>query len=64
MNVIEPQLAQAERAGLLARDHLRMAPTAKGQRFLNDLLEKFLAAPPPGPRARVISICSRGTARP
>jgi len=64
LNAIEPQLAQAERAGLLERDHARIAPTARGQRFLNDLLEVFLAAPAAEPRSRVISISSRGTARP
>ena len=30
--------------GLLARDPLRLAPTPLGQRFLNDLLERFLPA--------------------
>jgi oxygen-independent coproporphyrinogen-3 oxidase len=64
LNVIEPQLAQAERAGLIERDHARIAPTAKGQRFLNDLLEGFLAPRAAGARGRVISICSPGTARP
>ena len=64
LNVIEPQLSRAESAGLIARDHARIAPTAKGQRFLNDLLEGFLAPRAPGPRDRVISIYSTGTARP
>ena len=40
------------------------APTAKGQRFLNDLLEGFLAPRAAGPRERVISIYSTGIARP
>ena len=35
-------LAEAERLGLLTRDHQHMAPTALGQRFLNDLLQLFL----------------------
>ena len=62
LNVVAPQLAHAERAGLIERDHARIAPTAKGQRFLNDLLEGFLA-PGPGARpARTISIVSGGTA--
>lgn len=53
--VVEPQLAAAEGAGLLERDLARIGPTPKGRRFLNDLLEGFLA-----PRAapRVISIAS------
>ncbi|MEO5694439.1 MAG: radical SAM family heme chaperone HemW [Usitatibacter sp.] len=61
--VIEPQLEAAEKAGLLQRDHARAAPTARGQRFLNDLLETFLAAPVAAPKRRVISICSPGTGR-
>jgi oxygen-independent coproporphyrinogen-3 oxidase len=36
------ELEQAERLGLLFRDHQRIAPTQLGQRFLNDLLEIFL----------------------
>jgi oxygen-independent coproporphyrinogen-3 oxidase len=38
------QLDAAEARGLLVRDHVRMAPTALGRRFLNDLLELFLDA--------------------
>jgi coproporphyrinogen III oxidase-like Fe-S oxidoreductase len=46
------QLEEAERRGLIERDHQRVAPTALGRRFLNDLLQLFLAeAPPAGPRA-------------
>ena len=37
------ELEEAERRGLLKRDHRRIAPTQLGQRFLNDLLEIFLA---------------------
>jgi len=64
LNVVEPQLDAAEAAGLIERDHARIAPSAKGRRFLNDLLEKFLEAPPEERRQRVISIYSAGTARP
>jgi oxygen-independent coproporphyrinogen-3 oxidase len=39
---IRHELEQAERRGLLLRDHQRIAPTQLGQRFLNDLLEIFL----------------------
>jgi putative oxygen-independent coproporphyrinogen III oxidase len=39
---IQRELAEAEKRGLLYRDHLRIAPTKLGQRFLNDLLEIFL----------------------
>lgn len=37
-----PVLEEAERRGLLCRDHRRMAPTALGRRFLNDLLALFM----------------------
>ena len=66
LNVVEPQLAKAEAAGLIERDHARIAPSAKGRRFLNDLLEGFLDAPPAERRQRVIKLntCSAGTGRP
>jgi oxygen-independent coproporphyrinogen-3 oxidase len=37
-----PELDEGERRGLLARTHERIAPTARGRRFLNDLLQIFL----------------------
>ena len=51
--VVEPQLARAERAGLVERDHAMVRPTGRGRRFLNELLQEFLA---PAPRPRVIPI--------
>ncbi len=39
---IRRELEEAERRGLLLRDHQRIAPTQLGQRFLNDLLEIFI----------------------
>ncbi len=39
---IQRELQKSEQRGLLARDHQRIAPTEKGQRFLNDLLEIFM----------------------
>jgi len=39
---IRCELEEAERRGLLVRDHQRIAPTRLGQRFLNDLLEIFI----------------------
>ena len=36
------ELDEAERRGLLHRDHQRIAPTESGRRFLNDLLQVFL----------------------
>ncbi len=40
---IRRELEEAEKRGLLCRDLQRIAPTRLGQRFLNDLLEIFLA---------------------
>jgi len=40
-SVLAP-LEAAERRGLITRDHLRIAPTLQGRRFLNDLLQLFL----------------------
>ena len=39
---IRRELDEAERRGLLLRDHQHIAPTELGQRFLNDLLEIFI----------------------
>ncbi len=39
---IHHELAEAEQRGLLLQDHKRIAPTASGRRFLNDLLQIFL----------------------
>jgi oxygen-independent coproporphyrinogen-3 oxidase len=39
---LRSELEQAEAKGLLLRDHLRIAPTKSGQRFLNELLQIFL----------------------
>lgn len=41
--VLKP-LQEAEQRGLITRDHLRMAPTLLGRRFLNELLQLFLPA--------------------
>ncbi len=48
LNTVLKELDEAERRGLLARDHVRIAPTPLGQRFLNDLLQIFLAEQPVG----------------
>jgi coproporphyrinogen III oxidase-like Fe-S oxidoreductase len=64
ITVVERELGEAERAGLLTRDHATIRPTEKGRRFLNDLLEPFLPAPGARPVAIPISIYSPGTSRP
>jgi oxygen-independent coproporphyrinogen-3 oxidase len=40
--VAEKALREAEARGLIERSHERIAPSALGQRFLNDLLQLFL----------------------
>jgi len=45
LTAVERPLQEAVQRGLIARDHVRIAPTKRGQRFLNDLLQLFL---PPG----------------
>jgi oxygen-independent coproporphyrinogen-3 oxidase len=42
ISAVERPLQEAVQRGLIARDHLRIAPTLRGQRFLNDLLQLFL----------------------
>lgn len=42
LDSLAPALAAARRAGLLAEDEERLRPTARGQLFLNDLLQFFL----------------------
>ena len=42
----EKALALAESRGLIVRSHERIAPSALGQRFLNDLLQLFLPVKP------------------
>jgi oxygen-independent coproporphyrinogen-3 oxidase len=42
LTAIRAPRAEAERVGLLEADHARLRPTAKGRRFLNDLLQVFL----------------------
>ena len=43
---LRKELQEAESKGLIERDHLRLRPTLKGQRFLNDLLQIFLPTSP------------------
>ena len=42
LHALRKELQEAESRGLIERDHLRLRPTLKGQRFLNDLLQIFL----------------------
>jgi putative oxygen-independent coproporphyrinogen III oxidase len=61
---IEPALRAGEAAGLLERDAATIRPSARGQRFLNDLLELFLPGKPLAPARRTISISPRDSPRP
>jgi oxygen-independent coproporphyrinogen-3 oxidase len=52
---VRGELDEAERRGLIGRDHERIVPTRLGRRFLNDLLQIFLrpaGTPRPTPRDR------------
>ncbi len=42
LSSIEPKLQHAEQKGLLERDWKRIRPSARGRRFLNELLDAFL----------------------
>ena len=42
LDAITPQLLAARQRGLLEADRQQLRPTARGQRFLNDLLQIFL----------------------
>jgi putative oxygen-independent coproporphyrinogen III oxidase len=58
---IAKQLERAEAAGLIERDWRHIRPTARGQRFLNELLELFLCGETPGraPDAPVVARVTR-----
>jgi putative oxygen-independent coproporphyrinogen III oxidase len=42
ISLVNAALAAGEADGLIVRDHTRIAPTLRGQQFLNQLLERFL----------------------
>lgn len=44
LSAVERPLQEAVQRGLITRDHVRIAPTQRGRRFLNDLLQLFLPA--------------------
>lgn len=62
ITAVERELAAAERAGAIERDHLAIRPTPRGRRFLNDLLERFLPERPAA-RSQPISISPRDIRR-
>jgi oxygen-independent coproporphyrinogen-3 oxidase len=44
LSSVEPQLAEAERKGLIHRDWQRVRPTERGRLFLNELLALFIGS--------------------
>ncbi|GBG13963.1 oxygen-independent coproporphyrinogen III oxidase [Novimethylophilus kurashikiensis] len=42
ISLVNPALEEAQQKGLVTRDHLHIAPTKRGQRYLNELLQLFL----------------------
>ena len=50
ITAVEQPLREAAQRGLITRDHVRIAPTQRGRRFLNDLLQLFLPAVGPASR--------------
>jgi putative oxygen-independent coproporphyrinogen III oxidase len=61
LTLVEPQLAEAERRGLVERDHLHIRPTPLGRRFLNDLQTLFL--PDDDARMKTMPIMSPASVR-
>jgi oxygen-independent coproporphyrinogen-3 oxidase len=65
VTMITGELDRAQNEGLVERDHAHVRPTARGRRFLNELMQRFL--PTRAARGRTIPIrgtCSPGTSRP
>jgi len=65
VTLITGELDRAQNEGLVERDHAHVRPTARGRRFLNELMQRFL--PTRAARGRTIpirGICSPGTSRP
>lgn len=50
LTLVEKELDEAERRGLLERDHARLRPSPLGRRFLNDLQASFLPRAAKTPR--------------
>jgi len=44
LTLVQQPLDEAERRGLIERDHVNIRPTPLGRRFLNDLQSLFLPA--------------------
>jgi putative oxygen-independent coproporphyrinogen III oxidase len=56
LTLVEKELVEAERRGLLERDHMMLRPSPLGRRFLNDLQALFLPRERATPRDAAIRI--------
>lgn len=64
LTLVQGPLEEAERRGLLERDHLHLRPTPLGRRFLNDLQAIFLpdaGASPASGGARPVTLLRKAT---
>jgi oxygen-independent coproporphyrinogen-3 oxidase len=59
--IVQRDIDEAERRGLLVRDHRRVRPTPLGRRFLNDLQALFLPPASPSGTAAVSRTLARAT---
>jgi len=59
--IVQRDIDEAERRGLLVRDHQRVRPTPLGRRFLNDLQALFLPPASPSDTAAVSRTLARAT---
>ncbi len=64
VTAISAELDRAAAEGLIERDHAHARPTARGRRFLNELMQRFLPTRAPRARTIPISTSSPGTSRP
>jgi oxygen-independent coproporphyrinogen-3 oxidase len=58
LTLVESELEEAEKRGLLERDHMNLRPSPLGRRFLNDLQALFLPrgrAAPRDPPVRIVA---------
>jgi coproporphyrinogen III oxidase-like Fe-S oxidoreductase len=64
VTAITAELDRAEKDGLVERTHAHVRPTARGRRFLNELMQRFLPSQARRARTIPISTSSPGTSRP
>ena len=64
VTAITHELDRAQAEGLLERTHAYVRPTARGRRFLNELMQRFLPSRVARARTIPISTSSPGTSRP